>query len=168
MQKKGSFIMQKTIKIMTIVSVALVGFSLILLLATIPFQGIIMQYIHGLNEHLSAEFPQFPWLCFIRCLICLAFVTLLFFCWRRNNSIKFELIVIICLVFVLPSIERIAIPLYNNIVLRVMGPERGSAVLSMLNFSDLYLIPAGWGKAVAYVTCGMSIAFKKIQKNKTN
>lgn len=160
--------MQKTIKIMTIVSVALVGFSLILLLATIPFQGIIMQYIHGLNEHLAAEFPQFPWLCFIRCLICLAFVTLLFFCWRRNNSIKFELIVIICLVFVLPSIERIAILLHNNIVIRMMGPERGSAVLSMLNFSELCLIPAGWGKVVAYVTCGMSIAFKKFQKNNTN
>lgn len=161
--------MQKTIKIMTIVSVALVGFSLILLLATIPFQGIIMQYTYGLlNEHLAAELPQFPWLYFIRCLICLAFVTLLFFCWRRNNSIKFELIVIICLVFVLPSIERIAIPLYNNIVIRVMGSERGTVVLSMQNFSDLCLIPAGWGKAVAYVTCGMSIAFKKFQKNKTN
>ena len=160
--------MQKTIKIMTIVSVALVGFSLILLLATIPFQGIIMQYNYGFNEHLAAELPQFPWLYFIRCLICLAFVTLLFFCWRRNNSIKFELIVIICLVFVLPSIERIAIQLYDNIVIGMMGSERAMAALSLLHFSDLCLSPAGWGKAVAYVTCGMSIAFKKIQKNKTN
>lgn len=160
--------MQKTIKIMTIVSVALVGFSLILLLATIPFQGIIMQYNYGFNEHLAAELPQFPWLYFIRCLICFAFVTLLFFCWRRNNSIKFELIVIICLVFVLPSIERIAIPLYHNIVIGMMGWDRATTVFSLQNFSELCLIPAGWGKAVAYVTCGMSIAFKKIQKNNTD
>jgi hypothetical protein len=50
----------------------------------------------------------------------------------------------------------------------MMGWERATVVFSMQNFSDLCSISAGWGKVVAYVTCGMSIAFKKIQKNNTN
>ena len=52
--------MQKTIRILAIIATALVALSLMLLVVSIPLQGVIAKEIFGYPSYVIEELPQFP------------------------------------------------------------------------------------------------------------
>ncbi len=157
--------MKKTIRIMAIIAVVLAGFSLILILASIPFQSMLASKVYGYPENLVETLPRFPLLSFLICLLRTACIVLLIICCgNKKGGIWPELLILGCLVIIIPSISQIVSPLYN-VLLGHMGSQylvANSVVTHIANFCS---IPSNWGQALAYVTCGMSIAFKKININ---
>ncbi len=159
--------MCKTIRMMAIIAVALVGFSLILLLATIPFQSMFAREFYGYPVDLIEALPRFPLLSFLFCFLRAACMALLIICCgNKKGSIWLELIIFGCLAIILPAIIKIASPLYSVLLSR-MDRQYLVANSVVTNIANLCLIPSNWGQALAYVTCGMSIAFKKMGR-KTN
>ena len=61
--------MQKAIRSFAIIATALVGLSLILLVASIPFQRVIARDIYNSPADMISVLPQFPLLPFLFCLL---------------------------------------------------------------------------------------------------
>ncbi|MBQ7045535.1 MAG: hypothetical protein IJN65_03475 [Clostridia bacterium] len=157
--------MKKTIRIMTIIAVVLAGFSLILILTSIPFQSMLAREVYGYPEDVVEALPQFPLLSFLICFLRTACIALLIFCCgNKKGGIWPELLILGCLVIILPSISQIVLPLYTEL-LRRMGSQHLIANSVVTNIANFCAIPSNLGQALAYVTCGMSIAFKKININ---
>jgi len=157
--------MKKTIRIMAIISVVLAGFSLILILASIPFQSMLAREVYGCSEDLVETLPRFPLLSFSICLLRTACIALLIICCgNKKSGIWPELLILGCLVIIIPLISQIVSPLYN-VLLGHMGSQYLAANSAVTNIANFCSIPSNWGQALAYVTCGMSIAFKKININ---
>lgn len=155
--------MQKFIRIMAIVAVALVGTSLLLMLISIPFQRSIVSDIFGYhNEDVLNLLPLFPFTDFLSCFLRLVCVSLLLFsCFKKNSGISLEFIVFVCLAVVLPIINQFVFYLYQ-----LFNQDAYSIANSMVsNLSYYCLTPANLGQAVAYAVCGMSIVYKKTKKD---
>ena len=160
--------MKKTIRIMAIIAVVLAGLSIILILASIPFQSMLAREVYGYPEDLVEILPRFPLLSFLICFLRTACIALLIICCgNKKGGIWLELLILGCLVIILPSISQIVSPLYTVLLSRV-GSQYLAANSVVTNIANFCLIPSNWGQALAYVTCGMSIAFKKIDTNKNH
>lgn len=160
--------MKKTIRIMAIIAVALAGLSIILILASIPFQSMLAREVYGYPEDWVETLPQFPLISFLICFLRTACIALLIICCgNKKGGIWLELLILGCLVIILPSISQIVSPLYTVLLSR-MGDQYLAANSVVTNIANFCLIPSNWGLALAYVTCGMSIAFKKIDTNKNH
>lgn len=157
--------MKKTILIMTIIAVALASFSLILLLASIPFQSLLAREVYRYSENILEELPAFPLVSFLLCFLRVSCIALLIVCCaNKKDNVWLELIILICLVVIIPAIRQIASPLYSAF-LGHLGSQRLIANSLATNIASFCLIPSNLGLALAHVTCGMSIAFKKININ---
>ena len=156
--------MQKFIRIMAIIAVALVGLSLFLLLTTIPFQRMIADGVFGCPDVALDRLPMFPLVPFLNCFLRLGCMALLIICCgNRRGGIWLELIVFVSLVAVLPAVSQGVSLVYNQLVGR-MGDYHLVANTMVSNISNYCLAPAGWGQAIAYAVCGMSIVFKRMSK----
>lgn len=158
--------MQKAVKATTIISIVLIGASLTLLLVSIPFQRTIAYKLFGYSPEamVRLRLPQFPVIPFSFCLLRAGCVALLFICCNnRKTSIWLEILIIIILAIILPSINTISSTVYSMYAGR-LGVEfsQGHSVVSQI--SAFLLGPSGYGTALAYVTCGMSIASKTRRK----
>ncbi|MBR5473145.1 MAG: hypothetical protein IKU82_04060 [Clostridia bacterium] len=157
--------MQKFIRIMAIVATVLIGGSFLLILLSLLFQRSIATNILGCSAETISCFPQIPvpqlLLCFLR-LVCVAL--LIACCGNKKGGIWVEVIILICLVTVLPGINAIISPLYSKLVTYTQGIDAYVAYSTSNTITTFCLIPSGWGTTLAYITCGMSIAFKHMSK----
>ena len=155
--------MSKTIRILAIISVGLVGFSLVLLVASVPLQRVLAQIL-DYPAMAIGELPIFPLKEFLFCLLragCVA--SLIICCGNEKGGIWLEILVLIVLVIVFPLINVVASTVYNQLQ---FGTERMAANSVVSTISAFCCYPANWGQALAYVTCGMSITFKAMSKKR--
>lgn len=154
--------MQKTIRIFAILSAALAGFSLILLIASLPFQQLYAQLLNY-PEYLMGALPVFPVVPFLSCLLKVGCFALLIICCGKKGGIGLEILMIIVFIAVLPLISTVATFIHTGIT-SSLGSNQLMANSLMSTISTFCCSPANWGQALAYITCGMSIAFKTINK----
>lgn len=156
--------MQKTTRILSIISVVLVFASLVLLIASMPLQKMLATAIYHYPNEMVAALPMFPVVPFITCLLQLGCIVLLFIgCGSKGNAFWAEILVIVLLAVVLPVINGVAQTLYVGIIGR-FGSDKALAVTAANQIATLCSNPANWGIVLGYITCGMSIASKVIAK----
>ena len=156
--------MQKTTRILSIISAVLVFASLVLLIASMPLQKMLATAIYHYPDEMVAALPMFPVVPFITCLLQLGCIVLLFIgCGSKGNAFWAEILVIVLLAVVLPVINGVAQTLYVGIVGR-FGSDKALAVTAANQIATLCSNPANWGIVLGYITCGMSIASKVIAK----
>lgn len=156
--------MNKTIRILTIIATALVACSLLILLIAIPFQRMLAMGVFGYNEYVVAALPMFPLMPFVKCLLRLVFVALLIICCgNRKGGIWMELVILAIMVFAIPGVEKI-LAAEHNLTLALRGADYVAANGIVSSISAYCMAPANLGMIVAYVSCGMSIAFKRMSK----
>ena len=149
---------------MAFISTAMMALSLILLIISFPFQKEIVSWIYGggIVERFS---PCFPLMQFLNCLSRTVLVALLIiFCGNKKRGMKFEILILVALIIVLPIINHFV---HNNYYQpQLVNGEIDKAVSynMVYNISSYLLVPSLLGSALAYVTCGMSIAFKSMNK----
>lgn len=159
--------MQKTIQILAIIAVVLVAVSMILLLVTMPFQSVIALKLYGYPQNFVEALPQFPLLPFLNCFLRAACISLLIIsCGSKKCGILLELLVLGGLVIILPAISYIASQLYT-VFLGSISSQQAAANSAVTSIAIFCSFPSNLGQALAYVVCGMSIAFKKMS-GKTN
>ena len=159
--------MQKTIRVLAIIAAVLVGISLFLLVASMPFQRAISTQIYRYPADMAAELPLFPLIPFVTCLLEAGCVALLIICCgNKNGGIWLEILVVAVLAIVLPAINNVATQVYATVLGR-FGSEKivANSIVSVI--SSYCRFPADWGLVLAYITCGMSIAFKVISKKQS-
>ena len=157
--------MQKLIRIMAIVAAVLVGFSLLLLLGTIPFQRTVGSNLLGYPDAMTEGLPQFPLMAFLFTFLQLGCMILLIVCCgNKKGGIWLEVIVFISLAVLLPLLSQVLEPMYNVYVGRMRG-ETYLAAKSVVNSICVYCrMPGSLGIAIGYGVCGMSIVFKRMSK----
>jgi len=156
--------MQKAIRLLAIIATALVGLSLMLLVASIPFQRVIARDIYNSPADMISVLPQFPLLPFLFCLLragCVA--VLIVCCGNKKGGFWLEILICVLLAIVLPFINNIATISYN-VVIANLGSAKIIANSVVSNISSYCCYPANLGEILAYITCGMSIAFKVMSK----
>ena len=157
--------MQKFIRIMAIAATILVGLSLLLLLIAYPFQNWIVKAIYGgYPQLMEGVLPLFPWLDFLFMSLELGCMLLLIVCCgNKRGGIWLEIIFFALFAMVLPGISRIVNPMYTLWMNR-LGSAQVVAYSYVNNITSLCSIPSNLGHALAFVTCGMSIVFKRMSK----
>lgn len=156
--------MQKTTRILSIISAVLVFASLVLLIASMPLQKMLATAIYHYPNEMVAALPMFPVVPFITCLLQLGCIVLLFIgCGSKGNAFWAEILVIVLLAVVLPVINEVAQTVYIGIVGR-LGSAKLTAMNAATQIATLCSNPANWGIVLGYITCGMSIASKVIAK----
>lgn len=155
--------MQKSIRVTAIIATVLVGLSLILLIVSIPFQGMIAPIFNSSAE-VIAMMPRFPLASFLTCLLQTVLTALLIICCgNKKGGIWLELLVLCCLVIVLPAISSLAADMQTVFIAR-FGAATVAAHSVASEISSYCLIPSDLGQALACISCGMSIVFKKMSK----
>lgn len=155
--------MEKLIRKSAMIAAILMGISLMLILMTVPLQRALAEYLLGYPGEQLELFPFFPVLTFGKCLlsaVCVALVSIS--CSNKKSSIWFEVILLGCLAIVLPGTFQILSNIYQRVLSGMGGVDlilTNSAATIMANYCA---IPAYLGQILAYVTCGMSIAYKKL------
>ncbi len=156
--------MQKAIRLLSIIATALVGLSLILLVASIPFQRVIARDIYNSPADMIAGLPQFPLLPFLFCLLragCVA--VLIVCCGNKKGGFWLEILICVLLAIVFPAIYNIASLFCISLIVK-FGELRLAAYTTVSNLASYFCYPANLGEILAYITCGMSIAFKVMSK----
>ena len=150
---------------MAIVAAVLVGFSLLLLLVTIPFQRTVGSNLLGYPDAMTEGLPQFPLMAFLFTFLQLGCMILLIVCCgNKKGGIWLEVIVFISLAVLLPLLSQVLEPMYNVYVGRMRG-ETYLAAKSVVNSICVYCrMPGSLGIAIGYGVCGMSIVFKRMSK----
>ena len=157
--------MQKFIRIMAIVAVALIGCSALLLLVSFPFQSLIAKNVYGYGDELLSHLPQFPLIPFLFCFLRLGCAVLLIVCCgNKKGGIWLELVALVCLAVILPGASRLVNLLYTPLIYRAQGSAAIAASSVVNNIANFCLIPGSFGQTIAYVVSGMSIVFKKMNK----
>ena len=156
--------MQKTIRILAIISAVFVGFSLVLLLVSLPFQRVLAQAL-DYSEVSIEVLPMFPLVPFLICLLKMVCVVLLIICCgNKKGGIWLEILIFAVLVIGLPFINTAASTVYNIFVGRFGGSAKLVANSIVSQISAFCCYPSNWGQALSYLTCGMSITFKVMSK----
>lgn len=155
--------MQKFIRIMAVVAVVLMGVSLLLLLVTVPMQPVLARWLRY-PEDILGILPRFPLIPVLFCLLRLGCAALLLiFCGNKKGGIWLEVIAFACMAVILPALNHAATSVYS-LSLSQMGAVYTAVNSLTSNVAFYCMIPAGLGQSIAYATCGMSIAFKKMSK----
>ena|GEM_PF-6875094 len=155
--------MKKQIRIMAFISTAMMALSLILLIISFPFQEEIASWIHG-GSVIERFSPYFPLMQFLNCLSRTVLAALLIiFSGNKKFGIMSEILILVALIAVIPImnffLQNINHQLFvNREIDKVVSYNLVSQISSYL------LLPSLLGSALAYVTCGMSIAFKSMNK----
>ena len=160
--------MQKTIRVLAIIATALVAVTLLLLVVSMPFQGVIAKEIFNYPPYVIAELPKFPLMSFLSCLLRTGCIGLLIICCgNKKGGIWLEILIIVILAIVLPVMDNIASQLYT-VVLGRYGSEKIMINSLITQIANYCAYPSGLGHVLAYITCGMSIAFKTLSKKQNN
>ncbi len=161
---KGFFIVKKQIRIMAFISTAMMALSLILLIISFPFQEEIASWIHG-GSVIERFSPYFPLMQFLNCLSRTVLVALLIiFSGNKKRGMKFEILILVALIIVLPIINYFVQNNYYHPQLVNGEIDKLVSYNLVSQISSYLLLPSLLGSALAYVTCGMSIAFKSMNK----
>ena len=164
--------MQKLIRIMAIVATGLMALSLVLLLVSMIFQPLYVDMM-GYPEAVKEYLPMVPVMELIFGFLQMICVGLLMICCgSKKGGPWLELGVMVALVVVLPFINGFVSgligPIIDRLIFGYSGAEMGAAHSLAKTISTMVssycLSPANWGKIIAYVACGMSIAFKHMNK----
>lgn len=155
--------MQKIIRLLAIIATALAVCSLILLIVTCPFQRLFAQTL-GYPDSILGELPTFPLMPFLQCFLKAGCIALLIMCCgNKKGGIWLEILVVVALVSVLPFFTSMVSSMYQSYIAR-LGTEKLTANSAISVLSNYCCYPLMWGTALAQVTCGMSIAYKFINK----
>ena len=120
--------MKITIRVLAIVSAAIMGLSLMLLLGLFPFQGEFAQLFLNYPEEIVNVLPIFPLVPFLNCLLSTICVALLILCCgNKRGGIWLELVVLGGLIIVLPVINYVAATVYARAVGNLESVFRFSA-----------------------------------------
>jgi len=65
---------------------------------------------------------------------------------------------------VLPAANTLSSFLFNSVIARIFSGAQVAAYSIANSIASHCTIPGGWGNAVAYAACGMSIAYKLMNK----
>ena len=163
--------MQKLIRIMAIVATGLMALSLVLLLVSMIFQPLVvdlMAYPEAVKEYLPV-IPVDELLSGFLQMICVGL--LIICCGSKKGGPWLELTVMVVLVAGWPIVREILSVLFMGLV-NIFGFRYGvdiGATAAMAQtikgmLTEYCMIPANLGKIIAYVACGMSIAFKHMNK----
>ena len=154
--------MQKFMRIMAIVAVALAALSLTLLLLTIPLQQWIGEALNYPEESLAA-LPMLPVLPFVFTLLRTACMALLLVCCgRKKGGVWLEIAVFACLTVVIPSISQFVTPMYSQLLVNMRGSAFVAANSVVNQIANMCQTPLSYGQAIAYAVCGMSFVFKRM------
>ena len=155
--------MQKFIKILAIIAMALVALSLLLILITLPLQrtfGQAMEY----SDDIVSLLPIFPLQTFLLGLVNLGLLILLMCMAAKTKSFWAEILVFAMLAVVLPGVSRVTGPMESV----MLSSVKGSLYIAARNVSNQLVsyctIPSSLGCALGYAVCGMSIVYKKMHK----
>lgn len=156
--------MQKMIRILAIIAVILVAFSMLALLISIPLQRVLAAKVFNYPEDMVAYLPIVPFPQLLRCLLLLGCAILVMVCAGKKGVILPEIILLIVLLFVIPGVNNFLPTLINT----WLGQTRGSAYVaanSVANtVSNFCTSPAALGNSLALVVCGMNMVYKKMSK----
>ena len=156
--------MQKTIRILAIIATALVALTLMLLVVSIPLQGVIAKEIFSYPSYVIEELPQFPMMSFLSHLLRAGCIGLLIICCgNKKGGIWLEILIMVILAIVIPVTDNIALRLYT-VVLGQFDSGKIMANSIITQIANYCAYPSGLGHTLAYITCGMSIAFKTLSK----
>lgn len=156
--------MEKRIRTMAVIATILMGVSVFLLVASVPFQRLIAREIFGVSDDVIGILPQFPVMPFLNCMLRAGCVALLMICCgKKKGGIWLELLVLGLLALILPAINNLASQGYM-VFLGRYGSAKLAANSVVSQISSYCLTPAGWSSVLAYVACGMSITFKTMSK----
>lgn len=153
--------MNKFIRIMAIVSTALVALSLLLILVSVLFQPLLFRVLYG-YEDVTFVFPWVAFLNWVLRFVCIAL--LIICCGEKKGGIWLELLVFFTMLLIIPMLTTVGSLLFNDWLLDVKGVEYYSLYNHATNIAGECALPAGWGNSLAYVTCGMSIVYKMMSK----
>lgn len=157
--------MQKFIRISAIVATALVAMSLLLILVSIPLQSVIARNVFNYPAEFMALLPQIPVVQLLTCFVRLACIALLIICCgNKKGGIWPEVAVFVLLVAVVPTLGSVGWVLYSQLFVNLRGYAYSGANTAVNNITSFCAMPAGLGQAIAYVACGMSIAFKRLSR----
>lgn len=157
--------MQKLIRILAIGAAALIATSLFLLIATIPFQRSIGEFLYGASDEVLSGLPQIPLLPLLYGFLRLGCVVpLIFCCGNKKGGIWLEIVAFAALCVVIPLLSFFLSPLYAMLIARFQGAASVMAYTTVENIANFCMIPAGLGQSLAYAVCGMSIVFKRMSK----
>lgn len=148
---------------MSIISIALIGLSLLLVVASIPLQRVLVNIIYG-GEYLEPFVPQFP-VEHILSLFLMLISAFLFFIFgkKEENGIWVEVVTLGLLFLVIPS----CVSIFSSVYLRIMDFEYIVSYTKVRTITGYFRFFSSLGQVLLYVTCGMSIATKKQNKGDT-
>ena len=140
------------------------GVSLFLLIVSLPLQPLLAVEIFGCSANIVSMLPQFPLMQFLSCLLRAGCIALLIICsGNKKGGIWLEILVIVALAAVVPFINGAGTAFYNNLIAN-LNSEKLIAISTASSISSYLCYPASCGQVLAYITCGMSIAFKVMSK----
>ena len=154
---------KKTIRVMSIISIALIGLSLLLVVASFPLQRVLVNIIYG-GEYLERFVPQFPVEHFLSLFLMLIPAFLFFiFLKKEENRIWVEVVTLGLLFLVVPS----CVSIFSSVYIRIIDGEYFMSYTTVRTISGYFCFFSSLGQLLLYVTCGMSIATKKQNKGDT-
>ena len=155
--------MQKFIRISAIAAVILKAVALTLILTGFILQPVIANIFY---DYSITEWQYtFPTTAFVSVLFSLgATIPLMFCCGKNKGGIVLELIVFGLLLLVIPFINDVGAWLCNMLMARMYGVYQMGMTSIANSIANFCAIPGGWGSAVAYAACGMSVVFKRMNK----
>ena len=93
----------------------------------------------------------------------LFFPMLMLCCGNKKGGAWLEWIVFILLLFVLPVVTNVGQEIFTAAANR-MGSDYLLRFYATEKIAQQCMYPAAWAQALAYMTCGMSIVYKKMSK----
>ncbi len=156
--------MQKNIRIIAIIAVALEAMSMLLLIITTIFQQQLGKML-GYPDVVLGMLPKLPIVQFMYCIASFTVILLLLICCgNKKGGIWLEIIALICLAVVLPTMNQMLGWILNTLIAQQRGTAYMAATSAASLIAGFCMMPGTLGQTLAYVTCGMSIAYKHVHK----
>lgn len=156
--------MQKMIRVLAIIAVVLVALAMLALLIGIPLQRTIAMKVFSYPEEMVAYLPIVPVTPLLRCLLLLGCTILLMVCAGKKGIILPEILLLIVLIGVIPSVNTFL----PSLVTRMLAYTKGEMYVAANTVADMIsnycTLPATLGNSLALVVCGMNMVYKKMSK----
>ena len=156
--------MQKMIRVLAIIAVILVAFSMLALLISIPLQRVLALRVFSYPAEMVAYLPIVPFPQLLRCLLLLGCAILVMVCAGKKGIILPEILLLIVLLFVIPGVNNFLPTLITNWLARTKGDSYVAANSVANMVSNYCATPAALGNSLALVVCGMNMVYKKMSK----
>lgn len=156
--------MQKTIKAIAVIAVILVALAFLLLLIGIPLQRTIAMKVFSYSEEMASYLPIVPFSQLLRCLLLLGCAILLMVCAGKKGIILPEILLLVVLLFVIPSVNTFL----PSLITRMLAYTKGDYYVAANSVADMIsnycTLPATLGNSLALVVCGINMVYKKMSK----